>query len=134
MALPSLTKEQQRDITRILHRWIGKLTWCMLVERISKSLEINTTRQTLSTYPSIKNAYNEAKNRNRGNVKSVQALAELSCKEVDLAKQNLSLKAEVKALEKTVDIQLAFIQEIIKESSINPALLHVLKALQQKLG
>lgn len=85
MALPSLTKEQQRDITRILHRWIGKLTWYMLVERISKSLEIHTTRQTLSTYPSIKNAYNEAKNRNRGNVKSVQALAELSCKEVDLA-------------------------------------------------
>ncbi|MGR5093873.1 hypothetical protein ACPV5O_25475 [Vibrio maritimus] len=133
MALPSLSKEQQKDIVHLINCWVGKITWSMIVEKLDRTLEISTTRQTLNTYPGIKKAYLNAKSRNRYKLNAIQKVSEISCEKTELFEKNLKLKAEVTALKQTIDIQLAFINEIIKESSANADVLHILNNIHDRL-
>ena len=45
MAYLSLTSENQRNIQAIIRSWNGKLTWNLLINKITNELEIKTTRQ-----------------------------------------------------------------------------------------
>lgn len=61
MALPSLTTEEIIKIEALIRQWTTKFTWELLVKRIKNDLDIDTTRQTLPKYSSIKKAYQKKK-------------------------------------------------------------------------
>jgi len=134
MALRSLSIEQQRKIARLLNTWIGKVTWEILVERIYTDLGIETTRQTLDTYSSVRNPYAEAKLRARSKGMSLQDIAKYTKSDVTLIEQNKKLEAEVKGLEKKVDEQLIFIKAVVSEAGDNPLLMGMLTDLKRKLS
>jgi hypothetical protein len=56
-------------IVDLLDGWEGKLTWDLLVDKVETEIGHSTTRQTLPTYPRIKNAFKFKKEGGQGSVK-----------------------------------------------------------------
>lgn len=131
-AHPSFTSEQINQIVRMIDTWLGKLTWALLVERIANELELQTTRQTLEKYPSIKRAYKRAKAR-------LRVEGPLEAKFVDFTKQDLDSFKRIESLEKEVDswkrqtrVLQEFLNKLMKASSSNKALLDTLESLAKQ--
>lgn len=133
MAYPPLSTKEQKDIVRLLDKWIGKITWKKIEERIGASLNIVRSRQSLSEYPSIASAYERAKKRNRAKGISLQELTIHTKSDVDLIERNMQLKAEIESLSRKVDEQLVFIKTIFSEAGRTPSLMMLLQDMKQKL-
>jgi hypothetical protein len=132
MASPSLSIEQQREIERLLSIWRGQITWDGLVDRIELKLKINTTRQTLNKYKSVRNAYRKAKRNSRIEGVSLQDLAKFTKTDVKLIEKVKQLEAENVYLDNKVDLQLMFIKDIANEAEFNPLLMDLLISIKHK--
>ncbi|MDF0750858.1 hypothetical protein NLU14_11540 [Marinobacter sp. 71-i] len=128
----SFTSGQIDQIVRMVDTWLGKLTWALLVERIATELELQTTRQTLDKYPSIKRAYKRAKAR-------LRVEGPLEAKFVNFTQQDLDSFKRIESLEKEVDswkrqarVLQEFLNKLMKASSSNKALLDTLESLAKQ--
>lgn len=124
MALPSLDTQQVRKIEKLISGWQTKLTWDLLVQRIESDFGIDTTRQTLNTYASIKEGFRIKKQSLRG--APTKEFIQFTKADVNAYDRIKSLESEVTSLEKKVDKQKAFIQLIADTAKSNPLLLEVL--------
>ncbi|MFT6926763.1 MAG: hypothetical protein ACJAZP_002383 [Psychromonas sp.] len=131
MALPSLSTAEMRRIETLINRWKTKLTWELLVNRIESDLGINTTRQTLVTYNSIKSSYDSKKQELRG-VPSLEFNTFVKS-DIDSFERIERLKAENEILKKQVDKQLAFIRKVGELSSSNPSLRMLLNEVKASI-
>ena len=132
MALPSLSSQQIRKIEGLIQGWTTKLTWDLLVKRIETDFGINTTRQTLNTYTSIKHMLRDRKQQMRG--KPTETLIRFTKSDLELAEQNDKLTAEKVVLTKRVERQQAFILEIATMAKTNPAVMDVLERVKLKVS
>lgn len=63
-----ITEQNISKVVKLLNTWKGKLTWLLLCEKVSKMLEVdNVTRQALSSYKDIQEAYSNKKEQLRDN-------------------------------------------------------------------
>lgn len=132
MANLSLTIQQVRKIEKILHRWLDKLTWAALVKKIEHDLEIKVTRQTLNTYGSIKQAFDDAKLRLRGTPKSYRKMPQMSLEKVDLVDKIQKLDNEVSGLNKQNQRLRGLLNDIRKEAENNPLLMELLVSVKKQ--
>jgi hypothetical protein len=132
MALPSLSSQQVRKIEGLIQGWTTKLTWALLVKRIETDLGINTTRQTLNTYMSIKTIFQDRKQALRGN--PTEALIKFTKQDLEMAEQIKRLDAENAILTGRVERQQAFISEIVTMAKMNPAVMDVLERVKLKVS
>lgn len=132
MAAKSLSTEQISKIESLIQVWKGKFTWGLLVQRIKVELDIDTTRQTLTTYSRIKTAYSNKKQNNRDKVPDDFLL--FTKENIDSYQKIQNLEAEIDVLKSRVDSQLAFIREIGKQSEHNPLLTHLLNKVRDNLS
>jgi len=129
MAEQSLSTKAIVDIEVLIRSFKTKLTWTLLVERIKSDLDIETTRQTLPKYPSIKAAYDAKKQELRG--KPSPELVKFVKSDQDKFKQLERLKAENEVLQQRSEKQLAFIKELGVLAQSNPSLVALLNKAKQ---
>ncbi|PNH90522.1 hypothetical protein [Vibrio diazotrophicus] len=137
MALPSLTTKNTREIEALIRSWSTKLTWALLVDRIKVELDITTTRQTLVTYKSIKETFDNKKLELRGKSVSddlVKDLVKFTQADIDRYEQVNRLEAKISLLEEKVTKQLAFIKQLSELADTNPALIELLNKVKQSLS
>ncbi|PLC59379.1 hypothetical protein [Photobacterium carnosum] len=127
MAYLSLTSENQRNIQAIIRSWNGKLTWNLLINKITNELEIKTTRQTLNSYLSIKNEYQLKKYNQKK--EGINLLVNDSYPTINLEIENIKLKEKTRKLEAKIEIleqqcgsQLKLIETIFENASRIPNL------------
>jgi hypothetical protein len=132
MASLSLTSHQVRQIEKILHRWLDKLTWVALVKKIDRDLEIQTTRQTLDTYKSIKQAFDDAKLRLRGTPKSYRKMPEMSLEKADLVDKIQKAENELLGVRKQNQRLQGLLNDIRKEAENNPLLMELLVSVKRQ--
>ncbi|MCG7584428.1 hypothetical protein [Photobacterium sp. OFAV2-7] len=133
MALPSLDTEQQIKIQALIKGWRSKLTWDLLVERIKEHLEITTTRQTLSQYIAIKDAYIIKKQELRGKPIQAPKLLKYLQKDIALAEQTQQLENEIELYKKEVAALKFFIKELNAVAQSNPAVMDVFTQTMKKI-
>ncbi|WP_133987108.1 hypothetical protein [Pseudodesulfovibrio indicus] len=63
---PHLDEKLVNKIVYIIDEWTGKLTWPLIVEAVERSLGWRYSRQTLSKYSGIKDAYYRKKDQLSG--------------------------------------------------------------------
>lgn len=131
MAALSLSNTQITKIRVLIESWGSKFTWDLLVARIDSDLDIQTTRQTLNEYKSIKEAYLKKKSELRGVVS--KEFIVFTKADLDSFNTIKDLKAENKVLKDQVDSQLAFIREVARQSESNPLLTHLLNKVRKSL-
>ncbi|MGR5452241.1 hypothetical protein ACP3V3_21305 [Vibrio sp. PNB22_3_1] len=132
MAKPSLSTSDVRNIEKALTSWSGKLTWDLLVEHVKNKFNIETTRQTLNTYGSIKAEYINAKDRLRGGSKSVKTNPNVTLKQADLVTRIEALQRDNEQLEKQVSYLKELLHVISTEASEkNPLLNEVLATVKR---
>ncbi len=132
MAKPSLSMSDVRNIEKTLTSWNGKLTWDLLVEHIRDKFNIDTTRQTLNTYGSIKAGYTNAKDRLRGIPKSVKANPNVTLKQAELVTRIEALQRDNEQLEKQLSYLKGLLHAINTEASEkNPLLNEVLATVKR---
>lgn len=133
MANPSLSTKQINQIGKLIKNWNNefKFTWETLVLHVDAHLNIRTTRQTLTTYPSIKLAYDKKKNDLR---KSKGTLSKPVSKYVDTSASKVRrLENEKNYLQEKLDAQLTFIKRVAQHAQTNPAFLEILQKAKQNL-
>lgn len=133
MALPSLDTEQQIKIQALIKGWQGKLTWHLLVTSVENNLGITTTRQTLTTYNSIKNTYKVKKQDLKGNPVQVPELLKHLQSDIALAETIVQLKNEIEGYKENVDHLQNFIKEISLIAQSNPAVMDVFQETMRKI-
>ncbi|PSV91671.1 hypothetical protein CTN01_14030 [Photobacterium angustum] len=126
MALLKLTSPQVRKIERLLDSWRGKLTWQRLIDKIKSDLNVEISRQSLNTYPSIKDSYVAAKHRLKGVGQVLEQVHDISFKEVDLLKENTKLKLELEGMSERFNNLQGFFVELNKAAKNNPLLMETL--------
>ncbi|HIF9308843.1 TPA: hypothetical protein ACX6RK_001051 [Photobacterium damselae] len=132
MAKPSLSMSDVRNIEKALTSWSGKLTWDLLVEHVKNKLNIETTRQTLNTYGSIKAGYTDAKDRLRDIPISVKANPNVTLKQAELVTRIEALQRDNKQLEKQLSYLKGLLHAINTEASEkNPLLNEVLATVKR---
>ncbi|MCD9489941.1 hypothetical protein GLP30_03745 [Photobacterium phosphoreum] len=127
MAYLSLTSENQRNIQAIIRSWNGKLTWNLLINKITNELEIKTTRQTLNSYLSIKNEYqlkkyNQKKEGINLLVNDSYPTTNLEIENIKLKEKTRKLEAKIEILEQQCGSQLKLIETIFENASRIPNL------------
>lgn len=147
MANKSLSSKNIEDIKSVLSSWNSKLTWALLVKRISVELGIKRSRVTLQDYPSIYEEFTTAKKRLRGynaqaranartkNVKSVKSdskFVEFTQSQVDQFKRIKTLEADNARLRREATQHMGFVNTLLKESENHPLLMEVLRTLKRK--
>ncbi|WP_160010457.1 hypothetical protein [Rhizobium sp. 18055] len=65
MGTPNLTFENVQRVVRLIASWEGKITWELVVDKVSLTLRQTYSRQTLQSHFSIKVAFQNAKVRQR---------------------------------------------------------------------
>lgn len=120
MASLSLTSKQQRAIETLIRKWKTKLTWALLVNAVEIDLGINTTRQTLSTYISIKNEFDRKKDELRGVTPMV--VKRFTKADVELVDKVEHLEAENAILKRQNAEQLRTIERMLANASAIPNL------------
>ncbi|HHF2887246.1 hypothetical protein [Vibrio diabolicus] len=114
----ALTNKQINDICRIIALWESKLTWYRLVEVIKRECGFYISRQSLSSYISIKKAYDLKKKELRG---AITMRSDLVGKEqATLIHKIEQLEAQVKQLTKERDLQLETLERIFLNASEMP--------------
>jgi hypothetical protein len=131
MAYPSLTTENIRKIEKLIGIWQTKLTWGLLVDRIALELNIQTTRQTLDTYKSIKATYAAKKQELRGSVP--KEFIKFKQSDVQIFETMQSLKSQLEIVTKHRDHQLVYIRKVHQRSQSNPSLTHLLNDVKKSL-
>ncbi|NOI25944.1 hypothetical protein [Vibrio mediterranei] len=132
MAKPSLSMSDVRKIEKALTSWNGKLTWALLVEHLQNRFSIDTTRQTLYTYSSIKAAYIDAKVRLRGVPNSVSSNSNITLKQAELITRIEALQRDNNQLEKQLHYLKGLLHAINAEASEkNPLLNEVLVTVKR---
>lgn len=131
-AHPSFTSGQIDQIVRMIDTWLGKLTWALLVGRIATELQVQTTRQTLDKYPSIKRAYKRAKARLRVEGPLETKFVNFTQQDFDTFKRIESLEKEVDSWKRQTNVLQEFLNKLIKASSSNKALLDTLESLAKQ--
>ncbi|EJL6383361.1 hypothetical protein [Vibrio harveyi] len=139
MALPSLTTEEIIKIEALIKQWTTKFTWELLVKRIKNDLDIDTTRQTLPKYSSIKKAYQKKKKQLSGkpvpedSLDYLEKLSKFTRADIDRLEQIEKLEAEIEVLREKVKKQLAFIKKLSELADTNPSLLELLNRTKNSL-
>ncbi|PWY27666.1 hypothetical protein VV97_18620 [Vibrio vulnificus] len=139
MALPSLTTEEIIKIEALIRQWTTKFTWELLVKRIKNDLDIDTTRQTLPKYSSIKKAYKKKKEQLSGksvpedSLDYLEKLSKFTRADIDRFEQIEKLEAEIEVLHEKVKKQLAFIKKLSELADTNPSLLELLNRTKNSL-
>ncbi|HHC6614279.1 TPA: hypothetical protein ACN311_003525 [Vibrio parahaemolyticus] len=132
MAKPSLSMSDVRNIEKALTSWSGKLTWDLLVEHVKDKFNIETTRQTLNTYSSIKTVYNNTKDRLREIPKSVKTNPNVTLKQAELVTRIEALQRDNDQLEKQLNYLKGLLHAInIEASEKNPLLNEVLATVKR---
>tara|TARA_R110002167_G_scaffold165887_4_gene362940 strand:+ start:101 stop:517 length:417 start_codon:yes stop_codon:yes gene_type:complete len=100
-----LTELDIDNILELLDGWDGKLTWVALCKRCPAVIGTEPSRQTLSSYPRILDAYKQLKLGGKGSAKSTsdnipkpQSLAIAAQRIMRLSSENERLKRENRAL------------------------------------
>lgn len=120
MVIPKISALQQRKIEILLLKWMGKLTWDMLVAKVAIELDLKVTRQTLCTYTGINTAYKTRKAQLRGATPSL--FLKVTASEVKMVEQIDHLRAEIAVLERKSAEQLRMIERILSNASAIPNL------------
>lgn len=120
MASPKINAQQQRKIEKIIAKWTSKLTMKLLLERLELDLKLKVTRPTLYGYTGIINAFHKRKKELKGITPEIQK--KISASEVDLFKQNESLKKEILHIEEKNAEQLRMIERMLTNASEIPNL------------
>ncbi|MCE0558262.1 hypothetical protein [Motilimonas sp. E26] len=132
MAKPILSMTDVRNIEKTLSSWNGKLTWDLLVVSVKDKFNINTTRQTLNTYGSIKAGFTDAKRRLRGVPKSVTTNPNITLKQAELVTRIEGLQRDNEQLEKQLSYLKGLLHVInIEASEKNPLLNEVLASVKR---
>lgn len=131
MALPSLSTQEIRKIEGLLQGWTTKLTWELLLGRMETDLGIKTTRQTLSTYTSIKTMYNDRKQILRG--KPSETLIKFTNQDVRMSERVERLEAELIAANRRIEHQQKFIGEMAFIAKTNPSVMSLMTRLKKRL-
>jgi predicted nuclease with TOPRIM domain len=96
-----ITEQNISKVVRLINTWKGKLTWSLLCEKISTMLEIDhVTRQTLSSYKDIQEAYSQRKEKLRDNdepSRQVNTNTEYLLNQIEI------LKSELATAEQTIE-------------------------------
>jgi hypothetical protein len=100
-----LTDDDVEKIVGLLDGWVGKLTWDRLVEESEAEIGHETTRQTLSSFFRIKDAFTSKKSGGQGsakwipdNVPKPQSLKIATDRIIKLTDENERLKRESRGL------------------------------------
>ena len=99
-----LTESDIESILGLLDGWQGKLSWSALCEGIENNLGFKTTRQTLNSYPSVKDAFQALKQGGLGSqkldrqIKQAPSLTIASQRIERLTRENERLQRKNKAL------------------------------------
>lgn len=120
MASPKINSQQQRKIEIIIAKWNCKLTMNALLDKIELELNLKVTRPTLYEYHGIINAFHKRKIQLKGVTPEIEK--KITASEVDLFKQNQSLKDEIQYLERKNAEQLRMIERILSNASEIPNL------------
>jgi C-terminal processing protease CtpA/Prc len=115
MASPKINAQHQRKIEMIIAKWTGKLTMNALLEKIELDLNLKVTRPTLYEYNGITNAFHKRKIQLKGVTPEIEK--KITASEVDLFKQNKSLKDEIQYLENKNAEQLRMIERMLSNAS-----------------
>jgi len=118
MMPPKISAEMQERIEVMLTKWTGKLTWAALVSKIEIEFGLEVTRQTLSTYLSIKACYKKRKSFLRGVNPSI--CNEITSSDVKLVQQIEHLRAEIIVLQQHNAEQLRMIERIFANANTMP--------------
>lgn len=133
MASPSLNTKQIIEIQAIIKSWKTKLTWELLIAYIESDMGITRTRQTLLTYHSIKDEYEQKKDELRGkpllpilatkylSKKDKVLIATLAERDTEIAK----LKAKIDTYEIKVGQLQTFIKILVDKAKGNPSLMDI---------
>ncbi|HHX8441238.1 TPA: hypothetical protein ACVO0G_002617 [Vibrio diabolicus] len=114
----ALTNKQINDICRIIALWESKLTWYRLVEVIKRECGFYISRQSLSSYISIKKEYDLKKKELRGTITMRSDL--VGKEQATLIHKIEQLEAQVKKLTKERDLQLETLERIFLNASEMP--------------
>ncbi|HCG5474220.1 TPA: hypothetical protein ACF5BZ_004284 [Vibrio parahaemolyticus] len=114
----ALTNKQINDICRIIALWESKLTWYRLVEVIKRECGFYISRQSLSSYISIKKEYDLKKKELRGIITMRSDL--VGKEQATLIHKIEQLEAQVKQLTKERDLQLETLERIFLNASEMP--------------
>ncbi|HHC7380100.1 hypothetical protein P3545_21185 [Vibrio parahaemolyticus] len=114
----ALTNKQINDICRIIALWESKLTWYRLVEVIKRECGFYISRQSLSSYISIKKEYDLKKKELRGTITMRSDL--VGKEQATLIHKIEQLEAQVKQLTKERDLQLETLERIFLNASEMP--------------
>jgi patatin-like phospholipase/acyl hydrolase len=97
-----VTKESMPEVLHLIETWQGKLTWSLLCEKIMAMLQVDeVTRQTLSSYKEIQEAYTTRKQYLRDHIDAAPAPADSNIEY--LKNQVASLEAELATSKKTIE-------------------------------
>ncbi len=118
-AHPKITEDLQFRIEKMLWLWEGKLTWALLVQKITIELGLKVTRQTLKDYNGIYNAYERQKKILRGSTPLIEKT--ITKADVDLVLQIKKLQAVVETQKNTINEQKRFLQRILQNATEIPA-------------
>ncbi len=96
-----ITEQNISKVVKLLNTWKGKLTWLLLCEKVSTMLEVdNVTRQALSSYKDIQEAYSTRKEQLRN---SNETSKQINTNTEYLLNQIDSLEAELAIANKTIE-------------------------------
>lgn len=99
----AITHDSLKQILHLINVWDGKLTWPLLCDKASKLLNIDgITRQTLSGYKELQEAFTERKQFLRDH-KPTDAINPMDSNVEYLLSQIKNLEAELASANKTVE-------------------------------
>lgn len=97
-----ITSKSMPDVLHLIETWKGKLTWHLLCEEIMAQLQIDgVTRQTLSSYKEIQEAFTARKQHLRES--PITQMPPTDSNVEYLQNQIESLEAELKKANKTIE-------------------------------
>ncbi|EGR0748943.1 hypothetical protein BBM24_04880 [Vibrio parahaemolyticus] len=97
-----ITSKSMPDVLHLIETWKGKLTWPLLCEEIMAQLQIDgVTRQTLSSYKEIQEAFTARKQHLRES--PITQMPPTDSNVEYLQNQIESLEAELKKANKTIE-------------------------------
>jgi hypothetical protein len=114
----ALTNKQINDICRVIALWESKLTWQRLVEVIKRECGFYISRQSLSSYISIKKEYDFKKKELRGIVTARSDLVDKD--QAALIHKVERLEVLVRQLTQERDLQLETLERIFLNASEMP--------------
>jgi hypothetical protein len=119
-AKPKVTESIQFKIEQMIRLWDGKLSWALLVQKISIDLGLKVSRQTLEGYKGVYVTFTQQKQIISGITPKLEKAITKS--DIELMKRIEKLEAAIEIKNKTINEQKRFLQRILQNATEIPSL------------